>query len=104
MSNDQSVGFLGNWQVKGKCENEIIYKGNLKIEKTGETYKCHWRINEENEFLGIGILVDNQLLITRFPIQSLGGAIGLYKPIGDLRSYSALWASPKNINTIGLGL
>jgi hypothetical protein len=92
--------FLGDWKLNEE-------QGTLNIEKTGETYKCIWKINKENnqhEYLGIGMFVDNQLLISRFSNKVPGGGIGLYKPIGDLRSNSALWASTKSLNVLGSGI
>lgn len=68
----------------------------LSIEKTGEIYKCIWKISENkinNEYLGIGILIDDKLHISKLPINIAGGGICLYRHIGDLRSISALWAS-----------
>lgn len=92
--------FLGDWKF-----NEG--QGTLSIGKTGETYKCVWKVNIEDtqqECLGIGMLVDNQLIVSRFSIPTPGGGIGLYKPIGDLRSNSALWASSQNFDTLGSGI
>lgn len=100
MSCYEDTAFLGNW----KFYNE---KGTLSIEEAGETYKCVWKINQENaqyEYSGIGMFVDNQLFISRFSTQVPGGGIGLYKPIGDLRSNSSLWASTQNFNTLGSGI
>ncbi|MCB2341087.1 hypothetical protein [Clostridium estertheticum] len=94
------TSFLGDWKLNNK-------QNVLNIEKTGETYRCVWKINGENtqdEYLGIGMIVDNQLYISRFLKQVPGGGIGLYKPIGDLRSNSSLWASTQNFNTLGSGI
>jgi len=107
MSYDEGTAFLGNWEFKKGCESKELYQGNLKIEKSGETYKCIWKAdggNTQKEYLGIGILVDNQLFVARFPIQTPGGGIGLYRPIGDLRSNSALWASTKDFNVLSSGI
>ncbi|OAA84695.1 hypothetical protein [Clostridium ljungdahlii] len=100
MSYSEDICFLGNWNLNDE-------QGTLNIEKTGETYKCTWKINKEDvqkEYLGIGMLVDNQLLISRFSNKVHGGGVGLYRPIGDLRSNSALWASTQNFNTLGSGI
>lgn len=100
MSCYEDICFLGNWNLNEE-------QGTLNIEKTEETYKCIWKINKEDaqhEYLGIGILVDNQLLISRFSNKVPVGGVGLYKPIGDLRSNSALWASTQNFNTLGSGI
>jgi len=100
MSCYEDVCFLGEWKLNEE-------QGTLNIEKTGETYKCIWKINKKNtqhQYLGIGMLVDNQLLISRFSNKVPGGGIGLYKPIGDLRSNSALWASTKSFNVLGSGI
>ena len=100
MSCYENVYFLGEWKLNEE-------QGTLNIEKTGETYKCIWKINKGNtqhEYLGIGMLVGNQLLISRFSNKVPGGGIGLYRPIGDLRSNSALWASTKNFNVLGSGI
>ncbi|WP_368487942.1 hypothetical protein [Clostridium sp. BJN0013] len=100
MSYYEDICFLGNWNLNEE-------QGTLNIEKTGETYKCTWKINKEdvqNEYLGIGMLVDNQLLISRFSNKVHGGGVGLYRPIGDLRSNSALWASTQNFNTLDSGI
>ncbi|MBX4262175.1 hypothetical protein KTC96_23955 (plasmid) [Clostridium estertheticum] len=100
MSLYENRSFLGDWRLN----NEQNY---LSIEKIGEIYKCIWKISGENtqeEYLGIGMLVDNQLFISRFLKRVPGGGIGLYKPIGDLRSNSSLWASTQNFNTLGSGI
>jgi hypothetical protein len=107
MSYYEGTDFLGNWGLNGKCENNITYQGNLTIEKTGETYKCVWKINKENteqEYLGIGMLIDNQLIVARFSNKVPVGGVGLYRQIGDLRSNSALWASTQNFNVLGSGI
>ncbi|WP_238947967.1 hypothetical protein [Clostridium sp. YIM B02569] len=91
---------LGEWKFNDG-------KGNLNIEKTGETYKCTWRRDEENssyEYSGIGILVDDKLLVSRYLKQVPMAGIGMYKQIGDLRSNSALWASTQNFDTLGSGI
>lgn len=96
----EHTSFLGNWEFKDK-------QATLSIEKTGETYKCVWKVNIEDtqkEYLGIGMFVDGKLLVSRFLISTPGGGIGLYKPIGDLRSNAALWASTQNFNTLGSGI
>ncbi|MCB2309360.1 hypothetical protein LGL08_22660 [Clostridium estertheticum] len=100
MGSYNSTSFLGDWKLNNK-------QNVLNIEKTGETYKCVWKINgknTQNEYLGIGMIVDNQLYISRFLKQVPGGGVGLYKPIGDLRSNSSLWASTQNFNTLGSGI
>lgn len=100
MSCYEDICFLGTWNLNEE-------QGTLYIEKTGETYKCNWKINKEDaqhEYLGIGILVDNQLLISKFSNKVPGGGVGLYRPIGDSRSNSALWASTQNFNTLGSGI
>lgn len=91
--------FLGEWNLDHE-------KGTLSVEKTGETYKCVWKINKKNthcEYLGIGMLVDSKLYVAR-SLNQVPGGIGMYKPIGDLRSNSALWASTQNFNTLGSGI
>lgn len=91
---------LGNWKYEEG-------KGVLRVEKIGETYKCVWKIdkeNEHNEYLGIGIIVDNKLLVSRYLKQVPVAGVGVYKPIGDLRSNSALWASTQNFDTLGSGI
>lgn len=100
MSCYEDVCFLGEWKLGEE-------QGTLNIEKAGETYKCIWKINKENtqhEYSGIGMFVDNQLLISRFSNKVPGGGIGLYRPIGDLRSNSVLWASTKSFNVLGSGI
>lgn len=92
--------FLGDWNFNDK-------KGTLSIEKIGETYKCIWKIDRENihyEYLGIGILVDGELFVSRYLNQVPVSGIGMYNPIGDLRSNSALWASTQNFDTLGSGI
>ena len=100
MNCNEDTCFLGDWKFNDE-------KDTLSIEKIGETYKCVWKINRENtqcEYLGIGMLVDNELFVSRFSSQVPVGGIGMYKPIGDLRSNSALWASTQNFNTLGSGI
>jgi len=108
MSCYENTSFIGNWKLKKDHEGKTEYQGNLNIEKAGETYKCVWKIHDGNteiEYLGIGMLVDNQLLVSRFSTQQVpSGGICLYKPIGDLRSNSALWASTENFNILGSGI
>ncbi|AOR25112.1 hypothetical protein [Clostridium taeniosporum] len=92
--------FLGNWNFNDK-------KGTLSIEKIGETYKCIWKIDRENthyEYLGIGMFIDGKLFVSRYLNQVPAAGIGMYKPIGDLRSNSALWASTQNFATLGSGI
>jgi hypothetical protein len=91
---------LGNWKFNDG-------KGTLNIEKIGETYKCAWKIDKENtsyEYFGIGIFVDNKLLVSRYQKQVPMAGIGVYKQIGDLRSNSALWASTQNFDILGSGI
>lgn len=100
MSCYEDINFLGNWNLSGE-------QGTLCIEKTGEIYKCIWKINKEDtqhEYLGVGMLVEKQLLISRFSNKVPMGGIGLYKKIGDLRSNSALWASTKSFDLLGSGI
>lgn len=91
---------LGNWKFNDG-------KGALSIEKIGETYKCAWKIDKENtcyEYFGIGIFVDNKLLVSRYQKQVPMAGIGVYNQIGDLRSNSALWASTQNFDILGSGI
>ena len=91
---------LGEWKSNDG-------KGNLNIEKIGETYKCTWRRDKENssyEYSGIGILIDDKLLVSRCLKQVPMAGVGVYKQIGDLRSNSALWASTQNFDTLGSGI
>lgn len=100
MSSYEDIHFLGNWKIENN-------KGTLNIEKIGETYKCVWKIeknNVQNEYLGIGILVCSKLYVSRFLKEIPKGGIGIYKPIGDLRFYSALWASTQKSDTLGSGI
>lgn len=100
MNCHEDICFLGNWNFNDG-------QGTLSIEKTGETYKCIWKINKgntEQEYLGIGMLVNNQLFISKFASKVPAAGVGLYSPIGDLRSNSALWASTQNFNTLGSGI
>lgn len=103
MFNIENRSYLGNWNFK--IESPV--EGSLNIQKTGEIYRCLWKIERENtkhEYLGIGMIVNNQLLVSRFLMQTPRGGIGLYKPIGDSRSNSALWASTQSFNTLGSGI
>lgn len=91
---------LGNWKYNDG-------KGVLNIEKIGETYTCMWKIDKEDvcyEYLGIGIIVDNRLIVSRYLKQVPVAGIGMYKQIGDFRSNSALWASTQNFGTLGSGI
>ncbi|MDR3594503.1 hypothetical protein [Clostridium sp.] len=91
---------LGNWKFNDG-------KGTLSIEKIGEAYKCAWKIDKENtcyEYLGIGMFVDDKLLVSRYQKKVPMAGIGVYKQIGDLRSNSALWASTQNFDTLGSGI
>lgn len=91
---------LGNWKFNDG-------KGILSIEKIGETYKCIWKIDKENtcyEYLGIGMFVDNKLVVSRYLKQVPVAGVGMYKQLGDLRSNSALWASTQNFDTLGSGI
>jgi len=77
------------------------------IEKIGETYKCIWKIDREktqDEYLGIGMFVDGKLFVSRYLNQVPVAGIGMYKPIGDLRSNSVLWASTQNFDILGSGI
>ena len=96
----EEKSILGNWKSNDG-------KGILSIEKIGETYKCIWKIDKENtcyEYLGIGMFVDNKLVVSRYLKQVPVAGIGMYKQIGDLRSNSALWASTQNFDTLGSGI
>ena len=94
---------MGRWRGKKKDGAQ----GTLSIEKTGATYKCVWKIEEKNtkhECLGIGMMINNQLIISRASVQTPIGGIGIYRPIGDLRSNSSLWASFQKFDTLGSGI
>lgn len=100
MSSFDEKYILGNW----KYDNG---KGVLSIEKIGETYKCMWKIEKENtydEYLGIGIIVDNKLFVSRYRKQVPMAGVGMYRKIGDLRSNSAMWASTQSFNILGSGI
>lgn len=100
MNSYEEKYILGNW----KFDNG---KGILSIEKIGETYKCIWKIDKENtcyEYLGIGMFVDNKLFVSRYLKEVPMAGIGVYKPIGDLRSNSALWTSTQTFGTLGSGI
>ncbi|WP_026884955.1 hypothetical protein [Clostridium beijerinckii] len=91
---------LGEWKSNGG-------KGKLSVEKIGETYKCTWSSDKENsnyEYSGIGMLLDDKLIVSRYLKQVPMAGIGMYKQIGDLRSNSALWASTQNFDTLGSGI
>jgi len=100
MNSHEDTYFLGNWNFNDE-------KGTLNIEKIGETYKCIWKIDRDNthyEYLGIGMVVDGKLFVSRYLNQVPVAGVGMYKPIGDLRSQSALWASTQNFDTLGSGI
>jgi len=100
MNFDEEKCIAGNWKFNDG-------KGILSIEKIGETYKCIWKIDKENtcyEYLGIGIFVENKLVVSRYLKQVPVAGIGMYKQLGDLRSNSALWASTQNFDTLGSGI
>ncbi|NOW90354.1 hypothetical protein BCD91_002377 [Clostridium beijerinckii] len=91
---------LGEWKSNDG-------KVSLNIEKIGETYKCTWSSDKENshyEYSGIGMLLDDNLLVSRYLKQVPMAGVGVYKQIGDLRSNSALWASTQNFDTLGSGI
>lgn len=53
---------LGDWKFSDG-------KGIFSIEKVGEIYKCVWNIDKENicyEYLGIGMFVDDKLIVLRY--------------------------------------
>ncbi len=87
--------------------------GSLLIERTKETYKCVWSSSckeHSEDYIGIGILVDHKLYVSRFiqrdihkSVMPMGG-IGVYKPIGDKRSFAALWAETDNFCSLGSGI
>ncbi|HEY1406091.1 MAG TPA: hypothetical protein VF857_05730 [Spirochaetota bacterium] len=107
MSDHENHTFTGSWNFTKTTANGIIRQENLTIEKIGQTYKCAWRIDEgnsQNDYAGIGMLVDNQLLISRYSIQAPFGGIGLYRQIGDSRSNSALWADTRDFHSLGSGI
>lgn len=100
MSCNKEKDILGNWKLANG-------QGTLNIEKLGETYKCTWSIEEEDhhhEYLGIGIFVNNKLFVSRYSKKVPMAGVGMYKPIGDFRSNSALWASTQNFDTLGSGI
>ncbi|OOM14208.1 hypothetical protein [Clostridium saccharobutylicum] len=100
MSCSEEKYILGDWKFSDR-------KGTLSIEKVGETYKCAWKIDKENtcyEYLGIGMFVDDNLIVSRYQKEVAVAGIGMYMQIGDLRSNSALWASTQNFDTLGSGI
>jgi hypothetical protein len=99
--------FIGTWSLIEENEESAT----VTIEKTNETYKCTWSIPNDSstKFIGLGMLVDNQLLVSRIKQKSNidglpSGGIGVYKPIGDKRSNCALWANMQNFDTLGSGI
>lgn len=51
---------VGEWQVTGwnpgGTEGPADYTGVVQVERTGETYRVVWRIGEQQQFVGNGIL------------------------------------------------
>ena len=99
--------YVGNWKMM-KSQACI---GSLKIEKTGETYKCSWVVFNDPlvQHAGVGMVVDERLLVFRFEKEKNNnvlpkGGVGVYRPIGDKRSYSALWTSTQSLNDLGSGI
>lgn len=103
---------MGEWETNLTDTSIGKYSNKLLIEKTGETYKCTWKIEKDSmllDYLGVGMIVENQLLVARVLLNKLEdviprGGIGLYGPTGDSRSYSALWASIIEIGFLGSGI
>lgn len=91
--------FLGKWRL---CDNKSI----LAIDEIGETYKCTWRISSdgyENEYLGIGMLINNKIFVSKFSKNVPKGGIGIYNPINNFRYISSSWASTQNFGVLGSG-
>ena len=84
-----TADFCGNWS-----DGQSIYS----IENIKDTYTCSF--SEKN----IGIIVDNYLLVSQFSSCAIKGGVGVYAPIGDRKSYYALWASLGSRNELGSGI
>lgn len=105
MKSIQDKCFIGEWDLL------YNYSSKLTIEKTGETYKCLWSKLEEpfEYYIGLGLLLENRLIVSRAKLKNENdslpsGGIGVYRPIGDNRSNSALWAKMNNFDTLGSGI
>jgi hypothetical protein len=99
--------YVGTWIIPNESRIQSRSSGLLNIKQTGETLQCSWEIvrdGNQHEYMGIGMIVENKLFVSRFSSQAEGGGIGLYRPIGDFRSNSALWASSKRPELLGSGI
>lgn len=81
--------FCGNWS-----DGKRIYS----IEKIKETYSCSF--SEKN----IGITIGNYLISAQFDLNTESGGIGVYAPIGNGKSYYALYASLSTRDELGSGI
>lgn len=107
MSLGNKLSFQGHWTII----ESSYFSGSLNIKKTGETYKCIWKLDNEesNTYIGIGMLFGEKLIVSRFTkfndAEELPRAgVGVYISIGDNRSSSALWASTTDFNVLGAGI
>ncbi|MEG2892331.1 MAG: hypothetical protein RR840_03110 [Clostridium sp.] len=91
--------FIGRW--KSRDTQDII-----NISKTDDTYSVRWGLENDDtySYQGIGIYVEGNLVVAKAPLKAIKYGIGIYKPIGDRKSNSALWASTQNKGILGSGI
>jgi len=83
------VTFCGNWENNGR---KII------IQQQEKTFFCS--LSQKN----IGIIFNNDLIVSEFDDGAQSGGIGVYSPIGDGYSNYALWSSTGIIGQLGSGI
>ena len=80
--------FCGSWV----CGNE-----KLVVQKNGKTFSCS--LPRKN----IGIVFDKALVVSEFDNETPSAGVGVYSPIGDGYSISALWSSKETAGRVGSG-
>jgi len=83
------MDFCGNWKNNGKI---------LSIQKNEKTLSCS--LPRKN----IGIIFNNDLVVSEFDDTAHSAGIGVYSPIGDGRSNFALWSSLGTKGQLGSGI
>ena len=92
--------FRGEWKQAAHGQPERV----LRIERTGETWGCGWQSTGGEILSGIGMTVNGNIAAAMFERRAGIGGIGMYRPIGDHRSVSALWSSTQYPDTLGAGI
>lgn len=67
----------GTYTVEGSHPNEMSYKGEMMLERTGATYSVRCRVSDSSQYCGTGFAVDD-VFVTGYS-NAMGVGIGVYE-------------------------